>query len=378
MFSGLLRVDRQLLTCSTDISFQNALAKSAVSAAEDVRSAVRISRTAANAKAAALAAAFAAQNACDTMTFSSIDEARAAQTRSSIANSHAIHAAVVDHEAKTVMRRSTLALAHDVKVWNVHRKREMLKASIDYARSQHEATRRAVDAWSSLRDGFIGTTVIPSAQERRQVQISPPRRTTASPSQSRVEESTHPTPLEASDVIATIFAGNDRQTSSGSTSSGFAPIVPVDHHVLSNTEVFHDTTEEPTKDMIDVGHSSSSSLPRDLLILPFATAAPIPEEDEEEEAANGGGTSSSGGHKGSWTGASRSLDDDPDPSCTSAADDGGLSASMQSLIDGLMMWGGGGGLDVEEDHFALPAGMAASIALGGRSRSSSDASPKVS
>ena len=34
---------------------------------------------------------------------------------------------------------------------------------------------------------------------------------------------------------------------------------------------------------------------------------------------------------------------------------------MQSLVDGLMSWGGG--FDAEEDHFALPVGMAASIAL---------------
>jgi hypothetical protein len=36
-----------------------------------------------------------------------------------------------------------------------------------------------------------------------------------------------------------------------------------------------------------------------------------------------------------------------------------LTSSMQSLVDGLMNWGG---IDVE-DTFALPTGMAASIAL---------------
>ena len=123
----------------TDVSWQASLANSAVSAAEDVRSAVRAAKTAENAKAAASAAAYAAQSACDAGGFPSIDEARAAQTRASIAQSHAFHAAVVDHEAKAVKRRATLALAHDVKCWNVHRKREMLKACLAHARSQHEA-----------------------------------------------------------------------------------------------------------------------------------------------------------------------------------------------------------------------------------------------
>ncbi|CAB9513367.1 expressed unknown protein [Seminavis robusta] len=150
-----------------DMSWQTSLANSAVSAAEDVRSAVRAARTAENAKAAASAAAYAAQSTCDAGGFPSIDEARAAQTRASIAQSHAFHAAVVEHEAKAVKRRATLALAHDVKCWNVHRKREMLQACVSHARSQLEATRRAVDAWSCLRDGFIGSTVIPAAQTRK-------------------------------------------------------------------------------------------------------------------------------------------------------------------------------------------------------------------
>jgi len=156
-----------LTPCISDLSWQTSLACAAVTAAEDVRAAVRVSRTASNARAAASSAAFSAQTACENGEFASLDEARAAQTRASIAQSHAIHAAVVEHEAKTVKRRATLALAHDVKTWNVHRKREMLQSCIAYARSQNEATRRAVDAWSSLRDGFIGTPVNPSVVEKR-------------------------------------------------------------------------------------------------------------------------------------------------------------------------------------------------------------------
>mmetsp|Transcript_1311 Transcript_1311/g.1490 ORF Transcript_1311/g.1490 Transcript_1311/m.1490 type:complete len:1252 (-) Transcript_1311:570-4325(-) len=159
------------LTLIDDISWQTLLAHSAVSAAEDVRSTVRAARTAGNAKCAAASAANIAQSVCDKGKFANIEEAHAAQTRTSIAHSHAVHAAVVEHEAKTVKRRATLALAHDVKCWNVHRKREVLQICLAHAKSQHEATRRAVDAWSCLRDGFVGSTVIPSRVASRPTKV---------------------------------------------------------------------------------------------------------------------------------------------------------------------------------------------------------------
>jgi hypothetical protein len=345
------------------------------------------------------------------MTFSSIDEARAAQTRASISQSHAIHAAVVDHEAKTLMRRSTLALAHDVKVWNVHRKRETLQACVAYSRSQHEATRRAVDAWSSLRDGFIGTTTIPSAPDRRSSAISTPPSppvpsvpTPRSPAAARRDKTRAPASLEANEVTATIFT--DRVSDGeGASSAAAAAIVAVDHHALSPggiaaADIFHDATEEPSKDVFDLFESCSHSasvapgdaLPpsHDLLIHPFATADPIPEgDDEDNEAASvgGSGTLSSGRGAKSQHRSSSLSERDPDASAGSA-----MSASMQSLIDGLMMWGGGAGgggggvplgceVDTEDDHFALPVGMAASIAFGERTRaqsSASDSTPPLS
>lgn len=335
-----------------DISWQASLASSAVTAAEGVRSAVRVSRTAANAKAAARSAAFSAQTACDTGKFSSIEEACAAQTRASIAQSHAIHAAVVDHEAKTVKRRATLALAHDVKCWNVHRKREMLKSCIAYARSQHEATRRAVDGWSSLRDGFIGTTMIPSVQERRS---APPPLV---PRGIDLSMSDH------EEVSATIF-----EPSESSDSGGQPQIVAVEHNALS--------MDNPSFESDDVVNSVSNATVADKLepesnlfkfcddgepecILPFATAAPTPEEEtpspeeakEKIEHANNleekVSPSSGSIHESSCQEQRKNAEDV-------------LSASMQSLVDGLMSWGGG--FDAEEDHFALPVGMAASIAL---------------
>lgn len=150
------------------MSWQSSLATSAVSAAEDVRSTVRAARVAANAKAAADSAALAAQSVCDGTRFNSIDEARAAQTRASIAQSQAIHAAVVEHGANRAKRSGAMALAHDVKSWNMHRKRELLSSCLAMARSQHRAASKAVDAWSALSDGYLGSTVVPYAEEEQQ------------------------------------------------------------------------------------------------------------------------------------------------------------------------------------------------------------------
>lgn len=398
-----------------------------MSAAEDVRSAVRAARTAENAKAAASAAAFTAQSACDSGTaFPTIDEARAAQTRASIAQSHAFHAAVVEHEAKAVKRRATLALAHDVKCWNVHRKREMLKACIAHARSQHEATRRAVDAWSTLRDGFIGSPIIPATQTRKaptaahrtfgcstgrssvpfKADAQKASRKSAKSKNSGSTPSTSAAPINLdilsgdafSDLLDMPNPGTAsaetstparsscaRETSTG-TDSGFSCIDPsevgpqqslseqyeneatatiyqdldsnnsgskpvivaVDHNILASHQeppLSTCSAEAKSSDMFDKNDAAG------IEILPFAepvtplmvTAAPVEEirvvatEDEPVPAT-----------------------DDRNIAGTISDDNEIMSASMQSLVDGLMTWGG---RFEAEDVFALPTGMAASIAF---------------
>lgn len=200
-----------------DLSWQTSLASSAVSAAEDVRATVRAFRTASNARATASSAALSAQLVCEKAEFATMEDARAAQTRSSIAQSHAIHAAVVEHEAKTIKRRATLALAHDVKTWNIHRKREMLRSCIAYAKAQHEATRRAVDSWSSLRDGFIGAAMAPATVDRRH-HVSP---TPMSSLERRRPQ------IEPDEVTATIFEHSIQITQQQA-------IMAVEHNILSS------------------------------------------------------------------------------------------------------------------------------------------------
>jgi len=333
------------LTLIDDISWQTALAHSAVSAAEDVRSTVRAARTAGNAKFAAVSAAQIAKSVCEKSKFTNINEARAAQTRSSIAQSHAIHATVVEHEAKTVKRRATLALAHDVKRWNVHRKREVLKICLEYAKSQHEATRRAVDAWSCLRDGFVGSTIIPSTQYWK---------------------STTPEPIQLSDdseVETTIFG------SMGHGGEERKSIVAVEHSDLKISATVDDSKSSSMNDESDP-------------VVSMVFAIPIPEGAEETPCGGEGDSRQSGTLLRSQeviagtdqeqtegenipeaplrTQSSTSSERDTvEESSNDRENEEALTSSMQSLVDGLINWGG---IDVE-DNFALPTGMAASIAI---------------
>ncbi|CAJ1961037.1 unnamed protein product [Cylindrotheca closterium] len=333
--------DESDLMLIDDLSWQTSLASSAVSAAEDVRSTVRAARTATSAKVAASTAASDAQKALEGK-FASVDAARAAQTRASIAQSHAIQATVVEHEAKTAKRRATLALAHDVKCWNAHRKREVLKTCLAYAKSQHEATRRSVDAWSCFRDGFVGPSVFPSTQTKRLVY---------KPKPSFVEE----------EPKTTIYG---QELNQGQV------IVAVEHDLFQN--VMGGQEISPT---------SFASEPDTL--LPLAVASPIPEEgegdNEEDDDINMGafdfGASATSLPVATGGGSQISVPTSPastSPSATQSYSQSAsslpsksreeaevLTASMQSLVDGLMNWGG----QIEEEDFALPTGMAASIML---------------
>ncbi|KAL3941523.1 MAG: hypothetical protein SGBAC_004141 [Bacillariaceae sp.] len=318
-----------------DLSWQTSLASSAVSAAEDVRSTVRAARTATSAKVAASTAATDAQKALEGK-FASIDSARAAQTRASIAQSHAIQATVVEHEAKTAKRRATLALAHDVKCWNMHRKREVLQTCLTYAKSQHEATRRAVDAWSCFSDGFVVPSVFPSTQSKRSVH---------KPKHSCLEE----------DPKATIYG---QELDEGQV------IVAVEHELLQNA-----TWEEET--------SPTHFVPESDTLLPLVVASPIPEDGEvdndEYDDANrdafefgsatslpvAAGSGSQISTSMSAVSASLSATQSSSPHSKSREEAEVLTESMQSLVDGLMNWGG----QIEEENFALPTGMAASIML---------------
>ena len=130
-------------------------------AAEEVRKTVKAFRIASRAK---IAAETAAKNAHDTYhseNFSTPEEEEAAQTRVSSTQSDAIHAAVIEHEALSAKRKAAIALARDVRYWNIHRKREILSTSIEAAKAQQRAAIETTKAWTQLRDGLLDLSAIP-------------------------------------------------------------------------------------------------------------------------------------------------------------------------------------------------------------------------
>lgn len=123
---------------------------------------MKASRTATRAKTAAFAAAEKAKGAyesCDSS--SSKEEVQSSQAKAFTTQSQAIHATVVEYEANLSLKRASVSLAHDVKCWNVHRRKELLQACIQFAKSQKEACKKASDAWSSMRDGLIDSEYRP-------------------------------------------------------------------------------------------------------------------------------------------------------------------------------------------------------------------------
>lgn len=127
-----------------------------------MRDAFKASRTASRAKTAALAAAEKAKESyesCDNS--SSKEEIQSSQANAFATQSHAIHATVVEYEANLSLKRASVSLVHDVKYWNVHRRKDLLQTCIEFAKSQRDACKKASDAWVGLRDGLIDSECTP-------------------------------------------------------------------------------------------------------------------------------------------------------------------------------------------------------------------------
>merc|ERR1719232_468759 len=181
-----------------------------------------------------------------------------ARARASISHSHAIYAAVIEHEAFSAKRKAALALAHDVKFWNYFRKREVLKMCLKTAESQRNAAKQASEAWTLLLEGFFG------------------------PTNTDVESYNPPTTTHL-DTPPTTFISCPK-------------LIPVDHVALTPV----DNASPP------FSRSPTDSFPDHLL-----------DQSENE-----------------------------------------MTASMQSLVDGLMTWGFAQGAYDPQDDMSLPTGMA--------------------
>lgn len=286
---------------SEALSWQSALATSAVAAAETVRSAVSAARIANSAKSAAESAAFAAQKHCSA-SFSTPDEAKATQTRASISHSHAIHAAVIEHEAFGAKRRAAMALAHDVTCWNIQRRREMLDMLKSCARNQEEAAKKARHAWGVLRDGMYSVTPSETAPEER------------------------------GELLLSHLNGGIHDIGGNTRSTRITKIVPVEHKALGPSPLAVSSVSD---------RSISPPLHR-----PSFTSMSSPRKRDALSPVSIRSVNSDGSDKYS--------------SSVTTEDNDVMTASMQSLVDGLMTWGGR--FDAQDD-LSLPSGMAVTIAL---------------
>jgi hypothetical protein len=201
----------------------------------------------------------------------------------------------------------------------VHRKRNLWQSCLAYAKSQHVAARRGVDAWSCLRDGFLCSPVIP--ETRMNISDNIPQ----TPIEAREISRDHmlsSSMLQDEDPVAQVYVD---VCSNLDNIIDVPSITAIDHLILSNRIIEETKGLEIQSKPLTVIQEEES--------LPFVNASPLVDDVmgklpiiEENESENI------------------------------------LSSSMQSLVDGLMTWGGQ--FDSEED-LNLPVGMATSIVMEG-------------
>lgn len=375
------------------MSWNASLASSAVSAANEVYDAVKATQTATRAKRAAETAALKAHEIYQTSSFSTTDEAQQAQAHASSLQGQAIHAAVVEYEAVTAKRHASMALARDVKCWNVHRKQQLIKSCLGFIKSQHRMARNSVKIWKGLQEGLLQTSSISTIVNSS---VQPIHSTQSlNPEVVEIALQSNYTGLTEDEILSNHAntLGVIEDTNNKSEEDLHLSL----NSYIDNPEYFqskieynessesHDRTlnklsfSESTYDNI-----SSATLQRDRDGVPQSsyeadTIAKASELDVDihdkisapVEPESGIDLSENGTHRYQYD--SRQSDnesaDDVDSSNigenTQVQNEldvsigNGMTSSMQSLVDGLMNWGGQ--WDDDEDHTPLPDGMAASI-----------------
>ena len=202
-----------------------------------------------------------------------------------MSQSHAIHAAVVNHEAFLAKRRATIALAHDIRYWNTYRKKQLLQICLQTARTNRKVSSDLRKSFKELRKALPDTARFPSKESHKKI----------------LDETSSERSLLSRNSIHVKFDKNVHISDEG-------------HFMLS-------------------------------------ASAGSQELKENKEILN-------------------SIPDDMDENRLSETDDktNGMTASMQSLVDGLMVWGGR--FVDPQDEMSVPSDIAAHIALGGNDSNS--------
>ena len=316
---------------------------------------MRASLTATRAKSAAFVAAEKAKKAYESCDQSSSKEKiKQTQSEASAAQSHAIHATVVEYEANIAKKRSAVSLAQDVKLWNVHRKRELLRTCIQVAKTQHEAHKKAADAWESLRDGLIDPSSCSFAKDdadmlTNPMNISQVYTAPITASCANTQEILAPENLDSSRLLESSLSLNEWERGRQDFSSEFdvkdsTPVSSVADARLADASTLKESqlsNSEKMKESADnvyfIAPPNMSHLDEDYFSFhQHITAEESSDNDDEDNALT------SSAHESFHSG----LDDhyEERPNCET------MSMSMQSLIDGLMAWGEEGDQKNEDDY----------------------------
>ncbi len=334
--------------------------------------------------------------------------------------SQAIHSAVVEYEALTAKRQAAVALARDVKCWNVHRKKQLVRTCLEIVRSQKKIAHETKSAWEGLRDGLQESSpisnIVHSSVKACEI-TKPPANVSVEPPvsqqygvesfndsfQGSKEGTMSPIPSMAPfhhsvDYVRSpqtpdtesSYDKNFDMVSPSTTVEGSGSITYNNASVSQSPECkgnFHDTFEEniPVEDgnrkleqeevRSDIGNdlggtNIDTELAGDKPCTRNIESEPeITEDNESENCPTHVGEPTPPSPYDNVDANSSRLNNQilADEGAVSysnitsleVSSDNGMTDSMQSLVDGLMNWGGQ--FDEEEDLAPLPQGMAASM-----------------
>ena len=367
----------------------SSLAKAAYKASKDVCHAVGTARTASRAK---HTADIAVQNATQAESEGSVEDAEGLHEAVSKAQMQALHAAVVDHEAATAKRRSVISLANDVKYWNKHRKRELIKACSKVIQEQKLAVEQNLKAWNLLKEGFLDSPHVLAISKEKLTEttytdnssqnhggigegqsleghvksyVDEDDVSSSMPSEQNDAGDFRPSELlnengQNDDILATSSFLMPSDLSSASTPLRKESSSGIQHDYFAPSSSNRNEIDMPkVNDYRNAGdvHGSVFNEPDEAVFFEDALECSAISHD----SINDNSTSMEAYHDASYDRVSDG--DDTTTLADETQDDSNqMTDSMQSLVDGLLNWGGGN-WDADDDlGLVLPKGMAASIA----------------
>ena len=319
------------------------LACAAYNASKDVCHAVQAAKVACRAK---HTADIAVQKAIEAEMDSdgTLEESKLLHEKVSKSQMQALHAAVVDHEATAAKRRSVVSLANDVKYWNTHRKRDMIKACKHIVEEQKLAAAENMKAWNELKQGLLASPTIfdigqdsghsPTASNISGIIIEE-----VEGQRDNVQKISLDRDIDVATSVQDYFSPQSIHYFEEDDKSQ-PPDDASDPHV-SRDEERHSTLSEDEEVEVEEDEAVLFSDALSSSALSHHSSQPTEQHDTgsgSEDYVNFGEPK-------------EEMDENND-----------MTDSMQSLVDGLLTWGGGGNWD-DELGLALPKGMAASIAM---------------